>query len=202
MVMHRAVNAAILGSIPSATAMTVKGDNMTIGVYSIVCKATDSIYIGSSNNIELRWKAHKNHLSKGIHVNRYLQRAYDKYGLSDFNFTIIEECSEDRLIEREQYYIDFQISIKRTLFNTALNVKYPTKGFKYSLESKNLLSSKLKSNKNAVNQKGYMFIDPYGNIVHIVNLNAYCTENDLNVSAMWLVHKGLKKSYKGYTKVE
>ena len=42
-----------------------------------------------------------------LHNNKYLQRAYNKYGADNFKFEVIEECSEDKLTEREQYWIDY-----------------------------------------------------------------------------------------------
>ena len=35
-----------------------------------------------------------------------LQRHYNKYGISDLLFSIIEECPIDILIQREQYHLD------------------------------------------------------------------------------------------------
>lgn len=83
--------------------------NMEIicGVYKIVNKVNNKIYIGSSVNILERWIAHKYRLRLGEHGNQYLQRTYDKYGMDNLQFSIIEECSIELLTQREQYWIDY-----------------------------------------------------------------------------------------------
>lgn len=69
------------------------GNKMSItisGIYAIRCIPTGKIYVGSSVNMHQRWYHHKWRLQKGIHHCPYLQRAWDKYGESCFEFTIIE----------------------------------------------------------------------------------------------------------------
>lgn len=83
--------------------------NMEIicGVYKIVNKLNNKVYIGSSINILERWIAHKYKLKLGEHNNQYLQRTYNKYGIDNLQFSIIERCAEDNLTIREQYWIDY-----------------------------------------------------------------------------------------------
>jgi group I intron endonuclease len=76
------------------------------GIYAITHTASGKQYIGSSNSIESRWSVHRSYLRQGRHHSRYLQYAWNKHGEAAFSFTILEETSEDALIEREQYYID------------------------------------------------------------------------------------------------
>lgn len=76
------------------------------GIYKILNIKTNKIYIGSSNNIRIRWTRHKHELRKGIHPNPYLQNSFNKYGEGIFVYTIIEETKESRLLSREQYWID------------------------------------------------------------------------------------------------
>ena len=45
-------------------------------------------------------------LNKNIHGNAHLQRAWDKYGESNFKFEIIEECEPVVRFEREQFYLN------------------------------------------------------------------------------------------------
>ena len=77
------------------------------GIYKIENLANGKIYIGQAINIENRWKGHKKELKNNKHCNKHLQNAWNKYGKENFNFEIIEECEEDKLTEREQYWIDF-----------------------------------------------------------------------------------------------
>lgn len=76
------------------------------GIYKITNLINGKFYIGSSNDIHRRWKEHINELNRNVHCNKYLQKSYNKYGIENFEFTIIEVCSEDEQIIREQYWID------------------------------------------------------------------------------------------------
>jgi len=79
--------------------------NRTSGIYRIVNKTTGKVYVGSSCHLEERMIRHQIHLNNGKHVNCYLQRAWNKYGKSDFLIEVIEKTSD--LISREQYWVDF-----------------------------------------------------------------------------------------------
>ena len=47
-----------------------------IGVYKILNKITGKFYIGSSVDIENRFKQHKADLNTGVHNNKYLQNVF------------------------------------------------------------------------------------------------------------------------------
>jgi group I intron endonuclease len=79
-------------------------DTTKNGVYKIVNQINNKFYIGSSNNIFLRWKKHILALKKSYHHNTHLQRAWDKYGKDNFYFTIVEEC--ESILIREQHFLD------------------------------------------------------------------------------------------------
>lgn len=79
---------------------------MESGIYKITCNENNRIYIGSAKNINKRWKRHINDLRNNKHVNIHLQRAFDKYGERCFTFEVIEKCSEEKLFEKEQLYLD------------------------------------------------------------------------------------------------
>lgn len=75
-----------------------------VGIYKIENIKNGYVYIGQSVNIERRLKDHKRELGYNKHHNIYLQRAYNKYGESNFNFEIICECEKEKLNELETYY--------------------------------------------------------------------------------------------------
>ena len=75
------------------------------GIYCITNKINNKKYIGQSKNIYKRWKQHKNKIKSND--NNYLYNAIRLYGLENFSFEIIEECSIDELNEREIYYINY-----------------------------------------------------------------------------------------------
>jgi len=77
------------------------------GIYQIVNKLDLKRYIGSASVIKDRISNHKQSLRRDAHRNRYLQRAYNKYGENNFIFQVIEYCNKADLIKKEQWYIDF-----------------------------------------------------------------------------------------------
>jgi len=76
------------------------------GIYKITCNPNKRVYVGSSVNLRARLHQHIHFLLKGKHHNVHLQRAFNKYGIDNFTFSVIEECEVDRLLEREEYYIN------------------------------------------------------------------------------------------------
>ena len=77
------------------------------GIYLISNTIDNRVYIGSAIDLHRRLYHHKYYLKKGKHHNIHLQRFYDKYGLKCLIFEVIEEVGdENKLIEREQYFID------------------------------------------------------------------------------------------------
>jgi len=80
---------------------------MNSGIYQIRNLKNNNIYIGSTNDFDIRWKRHRHALRKSDHWNPYLQNAWNKYGEESFVFEILERFfHKSFLIELEQYYID------------------------------------------------------------------------------------------------
>lgn len=79
------------------------------GIYSIRNLINGKRYIGRSKNIYSRWTAHRHALNRqsANNSNIYLLNAWNKYGIELFKFEVIEECSIEVYVEREQYWIDF-----------------------------------------------------------------------------------------------
>lgn len=82
------------------------------GIYKIENVSNKKVYIGESVNIYSRWRDHKSSLKSGKHYNTHLQNAWNKYGESNFVFSIVEKCEKDKLNEMEMYYIDLFDSLK------------------------------------------------------------------------------------------
>lgn len=80
--------------------------NIISGIYCIENIITNKKYIGQSVNINDRWYKHKSALNHGTHDNDYLQKAWKKYGETNFKFYILECCDANKLDEREIYYIE------------------------------------------------------------------------------------------------
>lgn len=78
-------------------------------------------------------------LRRGVHPNIIMQRCFDIYGESAFNFRIVEFCDKSTLISREQFHIDGMT--KKTRMNICLTAGN-TAGRKHSEETKDLIRKK------------------------------------------------------------
>lgn len=79
---------------------------MIQGVYKIVNKLNNKVYVGQSINIKSRFQSHKDTLK--TKYNHPLYNSIRKYGLDNFEFIILEEINNVLLLdEREQYWIEY-----------------------------------------------------------------------------------------------
>jgi group I intron endonuclease len=77
------------------------------GIYKIQSQIKpDRIYIGSAIDINDRWRCHLKDLRKKKHSNIKLQNHFNRYGETDFQFSILLGCNKEDLIKIEQYFID------------------------------------------------------------------------------------------------
>jgi len=113
--------------------------NSLSGVYKILNKENNYIYIGSSKNMSKRWSIHTRELKKNLHKNNYLQKAFNKYGKENFIFEIVEVVSDfNNLIIREQFYID----TLKPKYNIR-KIAESNLGLLHSKETKEKISNKL-----------------------------------------------------------
>lgn len=75
------------------------------GIYCITNTANNKKYIGQSINVNKRLYDHKYNLRKGRHSNKHLQSSYNKYGVQNFKFEVLKECSVDELDDLEKEFI-------------------------------------------------------------------------------------------------
>lgn len=109
---------------------------MPTGIYKITNISNNKIYIGSSVDMLTRWSQHKYYFRNEKHQNIHLQRAYNKYGEQSFVFEILENCEPDKLIEREQVWIDWLKPQYNKRKDASSNL-----GIKYSEETKIKMSA-------------------------------------------------------------
>ncbi len=118
--------------------------NTNCGIYMIMNLVNGKFYIGSSYNINNRWNDHKSCLRINNHPSKYLQRAYNKYGKDNFIYEVLENCPENNLIEREQYWMDFhKIYLPENGYNISPTAGKTT-GYKHTQESKEKVTILLK----------------------------------------------------------
>ena len=79
---------------------------MNSGIYKILNKTNNKVYIGSSVNLKSREYKHFWMLNNNTHDNQFLQNSFNRNGLENFVFEVLENCDLDLLIERENYYIN------------------------------------------------------------------------------------------------
>lgn len=75
------------------------------GIYLIICRKTNKVYIGQSVHLSTRIDQHFAALKRGHHTNKAMQRDYKKYS-SSFDWQVLEIVPIDKLGEREKYWID------------------------------------------------------------------------------------------------
>ena len=80
---------------------------ITGGIYKFTSKTSGKIYIGSAKNLRKRFVQHRSNLRLNKHHSIHFQNAYNKYGESDFVYSILEEIEDvSILLIKEQYYLD------------------------------------------------------------------------------------------------
>lgn len=77
------------------------------GIYKITNIITDECYIGQAVDVYKRWNEHcKCGLGIDTPPGNKLYKAIQEYGLENFTFELIEECSSSELNEKEKYFIE------------------------------------------------------------------------------------------------
>lgn len=127
----------------------------TSGIYRITCTANGKIYVGSSVDIQSRWRGHRSDLNRNIHGNKHLQGAWNKYGESSFVIEIVELVMPWSLTDREQYWIDkLQACDRRVGYNMNKLADRPPSpvGRIVSPETRQKISAAQKGRKKPLNQ--------------------------------------------------
>jgi len=194
---------------------------MQTGVYQIKNKVNGKKYIGSTSiSFNKRWVSHICDLNKNRHRSDILQKAYNKYGKDNFDFNILQFCPPDLCIKKEQWFIDWvnpEYNICKIANSTLgyrhtdeakLKMSNSLKGRKISelgRENMSLVRLGIKKSENIKNKMSnskisyiYKILCPDGNILEINNLNKFSKENNLNLSSIFLTHKG--KDYDGFAR--
>lgn len=128
---------------------------MKSGIYSIINKENGKRYIGQTINFTNRFSQHRAKLTKGNHENSLLQKAWNKYGESNFEFKIMEYVKKESLTEREQWWMDLFGSYLRDYgynLNPLAN-QNPMLGRNHTAESKVKISKKAKGRKLSEDNK-------------------------------------------------
>jgi hypothetical protein len=88
------------------------GLNRIAAIYIIMNDINGKIYLGSTIDVNERWKKHKSLLKCRKHHSLHLQNAWNKHGEENFSFRILEQIItnkavlEKELVKKEQYFLD------------------------------------------------------------------------------------------------
>lgn len=152
---------------------------MKSGIYKIVCLANGKFYVGSTNDLVVRWQTHRARLRGGKHENAHLQNAWKKYGENKFRFEVVEYIAEDKLFDIEQGYLDRLGAYERDV------------GFNLSRTARGPETDKL--------VKEYIVTLPSGQEVYVKNLLKFCREHGLGTyGGLHQVARGLINQCDGY----
>lgn len=76
-------------------------------IYKIVNKVNGKVYVGQTiSTVESRWESHQRAWQGNRHC-QALYKAFDKYGIDNFDIEPIERCDIEDLNEKEKYWIQY-----------------------------------------------------------------------------------------------
>lgn len=82
-------------------------------IYKIQNLINGNVYIGQTvKSVEKRFQQHRNNYNKPYFSQLTLYKAFKKYGLDSFSFEALEEVDNNKLDEREKYWIDYYDSYR------------------------------------------------------------------------------------------
>lgn len=117
-----------------------------IGIYKIT-SPIGRVYIGQSINIKRRFYDYK---LKRCKSQTKLYNSFNKHGVDNHKLEIIEECSIDRLNERERYWQEYYDSINKYTGLNCLLTSCDNKRMILSNETKSKISRTLKGRKQSL----------------------------------------------------
>ena len=122
--------------------------NQLSGIYRILNKINGNCYIGSSLNVEKRYKHHLSTLRHNSSRCSILQKAFNKYGEDNFEFQVILCCKP----EYRLYYEQQLIRELNSQYNVFTNVSdSPLRQFTFTEQSKLKMSIEEKNYQNSIN---------------------------------------------------
>ena len=194
---------------------------LRIGIYKIENLVNGKFYIGSSHNLSHRKSTHFYDLRNNKHRNIHLQRSFNKWGEKSFRFSILEECSIEFLIEKEQFYIDtfkphYNILMiagsgrgqKRP--DQSIRIKELNKSRIVSDKTKNRTSNTLKEighkpteecteKSMRILRKPVLQYDLNGNFIReFISINEACRELNMSSTNLSRACRGVLRTLKGY----
>ena len=131
------------------------------GIYVITNKINNKVYIGQSIDIRVRWWNHRCELNRNNHCNKHLQGAWNKYGEDNFDFSVLEECKEEEINDKEIYWISkYNSTNPKYGYNISIGGDCSNRGIPLTQEQKEYMSQ-------VKNPEQVVQIDFNGNLVKV-----------------------------------
>ena len=181
------------------------------GIYKITNLINEKIYIGQSVDINYRFNNHKSESfnPKSNAYNTAIHRAIRKYGIENFSFEVIEECTKELLSEREIYWIAYYNSYENG-YNSTLGGR-DTELYKWDYEQIKKLYDEHRSARkvakiigcdhstidNIINKMNWPRYSVSSQRLHRIVLKKEDTEyifSSLEEAANWLIENKITKS--------
>lgn len=126
---------------------------MTCGIYKIKNMINGKVYVGQSVDIEQRWRQHTQYCNNDNRNSSHLYKSMKKYGIDNFEFSIICEVPESSL---DQYEISYIKYYETTNSNKGYNKTHGGANGRLSEETKKKISAANKGKKRTEEEKQKM----------------------------------------------
>lgn len=140
-------------------------------IYKIVNKINNKVYVGQTIlNVKDRWDRHRSlGIKNKAEQNMPIKRAFKKYGIENFEFSVIEEIPKECLNEREIYWIEYYNSYYEG-YNACKGGQLGTKPLKIDeSEFENIIN--LYKTNHTLKEIGTQYNVDKGTIKHILDIN-------------------------------
>jgi len=106
-------------------------------IYKITNLINSKIYVGSSKDVDIRWRIHISDLNLGTHCNTPLQHSWNLHGATAFEFEVLEYVANEKdLIVREQYWMNLTNCCDREVGYNLAKLAGSNLGKKHTEEAK------------------------------------------------------------------
>ena len=116
------------------------------GIYMWTNLINDKRYVGSSENLKIRFSQYFNVNYLKRNNNLYICRALLKHDYSNFSLEILEYCEPDKCLIREKHYISLYKPEYNIVQDPTLN---PMSGRQHSEKTKQIMSDAAKERENS-----------------------------------------------------
>lgn len=161
-------------------------------IYKIINNINKKVYIGQTKRtIEIRWKQHLREYKDKDYA---LYKAMRKYGIENFTIEVIENCSEEELNEKEEFYI--------RKYNSHINFE-KSNGYNMTLGGQNIIET-LKIPVYYINLDNFeiKYYDSISEAHRDTNISFSCIKNEIDSDIKILKRDYIFMSKEKYEKIK